>query len=95
MRFDTTEVWLLVYEKYYFRINSYASLTVLLTQQGGEQSAQIIASGGGSGLSNVSLAANRRFAEECVQALAEHGFSVDAQNSDPLPKNLLDRYMKN
>ena len=40
---------LLVYEKYFFRVNSYASLTVLLTEQGETQTAQIVSSGGGDG----------------------------------------------
>lgn len=77
LQFGDTNVCLLVYEKYYFRVNSYASLTVLLTQCGGRQAAQIIASGGGSAMSNVSLGANKKFAEECAHALEEAGFSVE------------------
>ena len=94
MRFDRTVVWLLVYEKYFFRVNSYASLTVLLTEQGETQAAQIVSSGGGYSMSNNSLGANQRFAKECVQALEEAGFSVDTENSDALPKGLLERYFK-
>lgn len=94
MRFDRTVVWLLVYEKYFFRVNSYASLTVLLTEQGETQTAQIVSSGGGNSMSNISLGANQRFAKECVQALEEAGFSVDAENSDALPKGLLERYFQ-
>ena len=94
MRFDSTVVWLLVYEKYFLRINSYASLTVLLTEQENKQTAQIIASGGGNSMSNNSLGANKRFARDCVQALEEAGFSVDSEKSDALPKGLLERYFK-
>ena len=94
MRFDSTTVWLLVYEKYFSRVNSYASLTVLLTEQGETQTAQIVSSGGGNSISNISLGANQRFAKECVLALEEAGFSVDTENSDALPKGLLERYFK-
>ncbi|MDD5863805.1 MAG: DUF6054 family protein [Firmicutes bacterium] len=94
MHFDHTDVWLLVYEKYYLRVNSYATLTVLLTEQGETQAAQIVSSGGGISMSNNSLGTNQRFAKECVQALEEAGFSVDAKNSDALPKGLLERYFK-
>ena len=94
MHFDCTAVWLLVYEKYFSRVNSYASLTVLLTEQGETQTAQIVSSGGGNSISNISLGANQRFAKECVQALEEAGFSVDAETSDALPKGLLERYFK-
>lgn len=94
MRFDSTVVWLLVYEKYFFRINSYACLTVLLTERESQQTAQIVASGGGDTMFNNSLGANRRFAKECVQALEEAGFSIDADNSDTLPEGLLKRYFK-
>lgn len=94
MRLEGTDVWLLVYEKYYFRCNSYVSLTVLLTQQETRQTAQIIATGGGYGIANHSYGANRQFAQQCVQALQECGFSIDEQNSDALPKNLVERYIK-
>ena len=55
MRFDNTVVLLLVYEKYFFRVNSYATLTILLTEQGETQTAQIVSSGGGNSMSNISL----------------------------------------
>ena len=45
-------------------------------------------------MSNVSYGANRRFAKECVQALTEVGFTIDTQNSDPLPQNLSERFFK-
>ena len=94
MCFDNTVVLLLVYEKYFFRVNSYATLTVLLTEQGETQTAQIVSSGGGNSMSNISLGANQRFAKKCVQALEEAGFSVDAENSDALPKGLLERHFQ-
>lgn len=94
LSFDSTDVWLLVYEKYYFRTNSYASLTILLTEQGTRQTAQIVATGGGSGMANNSLGANRQFARQCVQALEECGFCVDPEHSDSLPKGLAERFFK-
>lgn len=86
--------WLLVYEKYFFRVSGYASLTVLLGEKGDIQTADIVSSGGGEGIVNHSLGANGRFARECVRALEEIGFVVDGENSDPLPKGLLDGYLK-
>ena len=78
--FDGAEVWLLVYEKYYFRAGGYNSLTVLLTEQNEQHTAEIIATGGGSGIANISYGANRKFAKECVKALAEIGFVVDSES---------------
>lgn len=92
--FDGTAALLLVYEKFYFRISSYASLTLLLTEQGDRQTAHIITSGGGSGIANSSLGANRRLAVECTQTLEGCGFSVDAEHSDALPKSLVERFLK-
>ncbi len=86
-------VWLLVYEKYYFR-SSYTSLAILLTEQGQEQTAYLVASGGGDGLSNLSYGANRKMAMECVGELEKLGFSADPRRSDKLPGNLLERYFK-
>lgn len=89
---DTT-LWLLVYEKYFFRNNSYATVTVLLTEQGGEQHADIISAGGGESLGNFSWGANRKMAADCVKALEELGFSVDEKRSDPLPKGFRERFI--
>lgn len=93
-RFGETEVWLLVYEKYFFRVNSFASLTVLLTEEAGAQTAQMVVSGGGESMSNFSYGAERRLAKECVAALEEVGFAVDLEHSDELPKTLLERFRK-
>ena len=93
-RLDGAELWLLVYEKYYFRSNGYASLTVLLLQQGESQIVDIIASGGGASMSNADLGANRKLAKECVKALAEKGFTVDPEHSDEIPRSLIERLFK-
>ena len=93
-RFGETDVWLLVYEKYFFRVNNFATLTVLLTEEAGLQTAQIVVSGGGESMSNISYGSERRLAKECIAALEEAGFTVDPKNSDDLPKGLLERFMK-
>ncbi len=66
----------LVYEKFYFRTSSYASISVVLTEYGNEQTACIAASGGGTGISNITWGANGSFAKSCVQALKSCGFTV-------------------
>lgn len=66
-------VWLLVFERYYFRVGSYASLTVLLTEAEGRQIAELIGSGGGNGLFNVTWGANTDFAALAAQVLAQYG----------------------
>lgn len=73
---------LLVYERYYARVSSYASLTILLTEHGQTQTAALISSGGGDGYLNLSLGANRNFAREYAKALEECGFTA-CEDSTP------------
>lgn len=70
-------ILLLSYEKLFLRTNSYASLTVLLKEDGLTQTADIIASGGGSGLMNLSCGANRDLAQACAEVLETSGFAQD------------------
>lgn len=72
--FDKTTVILLCFEKYYFRVGSYASLTVMLTEYESQQTADIIGFGGGSGVFNISYGANSNFTNLARKLLAEHGF---------------------
>lgn len=72
--YENCKVLLLVFEKFYFRNGSYANLTVLLTETRVYQTADIIGSGGGEGLFNISLGANAEFAEKAKYILAEYGF---------------------
>lgn len=88
------EIWLLVYEKYYFRTGSYASISVLLTEHGKEQTACIVASGGGGGIVNHSFGANRNFARSCVQVLEECGFSVAESDLDAHNKGIAERFFQ-
>lgn len=82
-------IWTLVYEKYYFRTNSYASVTVVLTEYAQDQAACIIASGGGSGMVNSSYGANRNFAKSCVAALESCGFVVTESDLDAEGKHFV------
>lgn len=74
---------LLVYERYYARVSSYASLTILLTEHSQTQTADLVSSGGGDSYLNLSLGANRNFAKEYAKALEECGFT---SNEDDTPK---------
>lgn len=66
---------LLVYEKYFFRNGSYANLTILLSEQDGKQTADLIGSGGGEGLFNFSWGANSNFAGTAAKILEKYGFT--------------------
>ena len=59
---------LLCFEKYYFRNNSYAGLTIMLTEEQENQTADIIGFGGGNGLFNFSLGANSNFADTAIHS---------------------------
>lgn len=88
------EIWVLVYEKYYTRIGGYASMTVVLTEHNGEQTACVVSSGGGEGIVNYSLGANRKFAKECVDILTACGFRTIRSDPDALGECFLDRILK-
>lgn len=85
--------WLLVYEKYYFRTGSYASVTILLTEYGSEQFAEVISSGGGGGIVNHSYGANRKLAVSCIPVLESFGFTVVESDLDT-KSGILDRLLK-
>lgn len=72
--FGEDSTMLLCFEKYFMRNGSYASLTVMLAEKGGVQTADIIATGGGSGILNISWGANDSFAEKAVKLLKKYGF---------------------
>lgn len=54
---------------------SYANLTVLLVETSKIQTAQIIGSGGGNGVFNLSWGTNSNFAESARSVLEEYGFT--------------------
>lgn len=65
---------MLNYEKYYFRNSSYAALAVLLTDFGDIQTADIVGSGGGNGIFNISWGTNSEFADDAAGILHQMGF---------------------
>lgn len=75
-------VWTLVYEKFYLRNNSYASVVVVLTEYELEQTACIVASGAGSGMANFTFGATRHFAKDCLKVLEECGFIATDSDLD-------------
>ncbi len=75
--FDNVNVILLSFEKYFMRNGSYASLTVLLTENGNVQTADIIGSGGGEGIFNFSWGANSDFADMAERVLSKNGFAIE------------------
>ena len=72
---DDVSVILLSFEKYYMRNGGYASLTVMLVESEDAQTADIIGSGGGEGIFNISWGANSEFAEMAERVLYRYGFS--------------------
>ena len=67
---------LLSCEKYFFRNGSYASLNVMLTEFDGVQTADIVGSGGGEGIFNISFFANSDFAGGAEKVLQGYGFTT-------------------
>ena len=61
-----------------WRGSGYVALSVLLTQIGEQSTADITGMGGGEGLLNFSMGANRRIAEMAEEKLMECGFRRDA-----------------
>jgi len=83
-QFGDSHVLLLVFEEYYYRASGTISLTVLLIEHTDNQTAEIIASGGGEG-TNFSFGACRSFAKSCMKVLENCGFA----GSDPEPEKKL------
>lgn len=71
-----SEVYMLIFECMYFRSMSSASLSVLLTQDGDMQLADLVGSGGGTGIFNVSLGANSDFVKTAAHILGDLGFTL-------------------
>ena len=72
--FGDAAVILLCFEKFYWRVGSYASLTVMLTEHETEQTADLIGFGGGSSMVNFDYGANTNFAKLAKKLLIENGF---------------------
>lgn len=72
---DDARVILRVYQKYYFRNNSQASLTIMMVARGGVIDAKLISSGGGAGLINVNWGSEKEFTGIAVRTLTQLGFT--------------------
>ncbi len=71
----SSKITLLVYEKYYMRVGSYVSLTVLIVEDETGQTIELIGSGGGNGIFGIDWGANSAFAESAKLILSEKGFA--------------------
>ena len=67
---------LLCFEKYYYRVGSYVSLTIMLSQETDSTRAVIVGFGGGAGLLNISLGANESLAEDARSFFSQNGFET-------------------
>lgn len=68
-------VYVLVFEKYYMRNSSRASLTVVISSSGDVVTVDAIGSGGGQGaLFSFSWGAEENFAQTVADILEPHGF---------------------
>lgn len=67
----------LCFEKYYFRNNSYAGLSLLITESNLIQTVDVVGFGGGGGPFNLSWGANDDFLLSIVNLLTEKGFKND------------------
>lgn len=66
------EVIVMVFEKFYFRNNSTAGLTVTISNDSGATCVNAVASAGGQGLFNISWGANSSFAYQVQRILSAY-----------------------
>lgn len=71
--------YFLAFERYYLRNGSYASLSIMLTESGNVQTADIVGSGGGAGIFNFSLGANTDFLGMAADILQKFGFVFEEE----------------
>ena len=71
---DGAEVYFIVYEKYFMRVESYVSLSILFTKTDLRSSVELVSSGGGDGLLNISWGAENSFTNDCAEVLESLGF---------------------
>lgn len=76
---DGVGIDLIVFERYYMRNGSYASLTVAIT--GDEETVYVdgIGAGGGGGLFNISWGSESDFADQLTEILEKRGFQALVQ----------------
>ena len=88
------EVYFIVYEKYFMRVESYVSLSILFTRTEQNSSVELVSSGGGGGLLNFSWGAENDFANDCVEALESLGFCREKDEGEEEPKGFFGRLFK-
>ncbi len=71
----TTTIILVVFEKYYMRVGSYVSLTVLMLEDNSKQRIELTGSGGGNGIFGIDWGANQDFADSAKNILVKKGFT--------------------
>ncbi len=71
----SSNITLLVYEKFYMRVSSYVSLTILIVEDEAGQTIELIGSGGGNGIFGIDWGANSAFAGSAKLILVEKGFA--------------------
>ena len=62
----------LVYEKYYFRVKNYVTLTVVLDNFDGKTRVHMVGSGGGNGLLNLDFCASNSFVSKVMDRLEQY-----------------------
>ena len=76
----STRSVLLCYEKFFFRTNAQAALTIMISQEDNEQKVLIVAFGAGQGILGLAKGADDKFAGSAVKELEKMGFH---QYQDP------------
>lgn len=80
---------MLVFEKYFFRTGSYASLSLMLSRDGEYVIADTATSGAGNGFLNVSWGADESYMDDACEVLYSLGFEPmgdDAPRREPGPE---------
>ena len=86
------EMRLLVFEQYFYRAKGTITLTLQLTDAEGTQTADLVASGGGEGLS-YSFGACRSFVKWAAGILQDYGFrDTNPEPERNLPRKILDYF---
>lgn len=73
---DNVRIVFLCFEKYFFRNNSYAGLSILITESNLIQTIDLVGFGGGAGPFNLSWGADSDFQEIIINILYENGFVI-------------------
>lgn len=72
--FGDVQVTVLVFEKYFMRVNNYASLTLMLSGRDGDVCVDVIGAGGRQGMISIAWGAEENFVDSARKVLERHGF---------------------